>query len=80
MTNPNLIEIAEQLADYIVKKHYEHEIRLYPDSFTFKDENGNIRYKPETQDVYNKHYDYVYNLLDSASLRVKDELETIHDR
>ena len=55
MTNPNLIEIAEQLADYIVKKHYEHEIRLYPDSFTFKDENGNIRYKPETQDVYNKH-------------------------
>jgi len=51
MANPNLVEIAEQIASG-VDKHK----------------------------TFDERYDFIYDVLDSASLRVKDELETIHDR
>ena len=77
MTNPNLIEIASNIADYMVKVQFKNEIELYPDAITFEDTNGDIIYRPAIQQVFNDHYDFVSNALDSASLRVKDELETM---
>ena len=62
----NLIELSAELADHMVKIKYENEIRLYPDALTFEDENGDIRYRTAVQNIYNEHYDFVYNLLEEA--------------
>ncbi len=72
MTNPNIIELAAEIADYVVKAQFKD---VNPNHLTFKDANGDIRYKPAIQEVFNEHYDFVSNALDSASLRVKDELD-----
>ncbi len=74
MSNPNLIELASEIADYAVKAQFKD---VNPNHLTFKDANGDIRYKPAIQEVFNEHYDFVSNALDSASLRVKDELEVL---
>ena len=72
MTNPNLIELASEIADYMVTN----ELSAL-DSITFEDTNGDIRYIPVAQERFNERYDYVLNLLESASLRVKNELEAL---
>ena len=74
MTNPNLIQLASELADYVVKAQFKN---VNPNHLTFKDENGDIRYKPAIQDVFNEHIDNVYDLLENASGRVIDQLETM---
>ena len=71
MTNPNLIELAAEIADYCVTN--EHKDRVT----TYEAENGDIRYTPYSQELFNERYDYVLNLLESASLRVKNELEVL---
>ena len=77
MSNPNLIELAAEIADHIVKTQYKNELKLYPDAIIFEDKNGDIRYRPVVQEVFNEHYDFVYNLLESGNLKVKNELETM---
>ena len=47
------------------------------EDITIKDENGDIVYTDECQETFNEHYDYVLDLLESASLRVKNELEVL---
>ena len=72
MANPNLLELAAEIADYMVTN----ELSAL-DSITFEDTNGDIRYIPVAQERFNERYDYVLDLLESASLRVKDVLEVI---
>ena len=48
MANPNLIEVANQIASKI-----------------------------EEHKTFDERYDFIYDILDSASVRVKDELETM---
>lgn len=72
MANPNLIELASEIADYMVTNEFN-----ALDSITFEDTNGDIRYVSVVQETFNKRYDFVLNLLESASLRVKNELETM---
>ena len=72
MANPNLIELASEIADYMVTN----ELNAL-DSITFEDTNGDIRYIPVAQERFNERYCYVLDLLESASLRVKNELEVL---
>lgn len=72
MANPNLLELAAEIADYMVTN----ELSAL-DSITFEDTNGDIRYIPVAQERFNVRYDYVLELLESASLRVKDALEVM---
>ena len=74
MANPNLIELAAEITDYVIKAQFKD---VNPNHLTFKDVNGDIRYKPAIQEVFNDHYDNVHGFLESASVRVKDQLETI---
>lgn len=72
MANPNLLELAAEIADYMVTN----ELSAL-DSITFEDTNGDIRYIPVAQERFNERYCYVLDLLESASLRVKDALEVM---
>jgi len=72
MANPNLLELAAEIADYMVTN----ELNAL-DSITFEDTNGDIRYIPVAQEKFNDRYCYVLDLLESASLRVKNELEVL---
>ena len=72
MANPNLIELASEIADYMVTKEFN-----ALDSITFEDTNGDIRYVPVVQETFNDRYCFVLDLLESASLRVKNELEVL---
>ena len=71
MTNPNLLELAAEIADYCVTN--EHKDRVT----TYEAENGDIRYTEDCQETFNERYCYVLDLLESASLRVKNELEVL---
>lgn len=72
MANPNLIELASEIADYMVTNEFN-----ALDSITFEDTNGDIRYVPVVQETFNDRYCFVLDLLESASLRVKNELEVL---
>tara|TARA_Y100000022_G_scaffold119575_1_gene103323 strand:+ start:508 stop:729 length:222 start_codon:yes stop_codon:yes gene_type:complete len=72
MANPNLLELAAEIADYMVTN----ELSAL-DSITFEDTNGDVRYIPVAQERFNERYTYVLDLLESASLRVKNELEVM---
>ena len=72
MANPNLIELASEIADYLVTNEFN-----ALDSITFEDTNGDIRYVPVVQETFNDRYCFVLDLLESASLRVKNELEVL---
>ena len=72
MANPNLLELAAEIADYMVTN----ELSAL-DSITFEDTNGDVRYIPVAQERFNERYCYVLDLLESASLRVKDALEVM---
>jgi|TARA_B100000073_G_scaffold285329_1_gene246832 hypothetical protein len=72
MANPNLLELAAEIADYMVTN----ELSAL-DSITFEDTNGDVRYIPVAQERFNERYTYVLDLLESASLRVKNQLEVM---
>ena len=73
MTNPNLLELAAEIADYCVTNEHKDKVT------TYKAENGDIRYTEDCQETFNERYCYVLDLLESASLRVKNELEGVLD-
>ena len=73
MTNPNLLELAAEIADYCVTNEHKDEVT------TYEAENGDIRYTEDCQETFNERYCYVLDLLESASLRVKNELEGVLD-
>ncbi len=49
MANPNLIELAAEITDYVIKAQFKD---VNPNHLTFKDVNGDIRYKPAIQEVF----------------------------
>jgi len=60
MSNPKLIELAAEIADYCVTNEY-------PFSYTTEqDENGDERYTEECQETFNLRYDYILNTLEDA--------------
>ena len=60
MTQPRLIELAAEIADYCVTNEY-------PFSYTTeRDENGDERYTEECQETFNLRYDYILNTLEEA--------------
>ena len=62
MAEPELIEAAAELADYMVTN----ELSAL-DSITFEDTNGDIRYIPVAQERFNLRYDYILNLLEKTA-------------
>tara|TARA_Y100000289_G_scaffold24826_1_gene24259 strand:+ start:44 stop:262 length:219 start_codon:yes stop_codon:yes gene_type:complete len=71
MSNPNLIELASEIADYCVTNERKGEVT------TYETENGDIRYTEYCQEIFNERYCFILDLLESASLRVKNELEVL---
>ena len=71
MANPNLLELAAEIADYCVTN--EHPLQ----DTTYEAENGDIRYTEDCQETFNERYCFILDLLESASLRVKNELEVL---
>ena len=61
MAEPKLIEVAAEIADYMVSN----ELSAL-DSITFEDTNGDIRYIPVAQERFNLRYDYILNLLEET--------------
>tara|TARA_R100000030_G_scaffold9510_1_gene6520 strand:- start:224 stop:421 length:198 start_codon:yes stop_codon:yes gene_type:complete len=61
MAEPKLIEVAAEIADYMVSN----ELSAL-DSITFEDTNGDIRYIPVAQERFNERYTYVLDLLEET--------------
>ncbi len=61
MAEPNLIELAAEIADYMVTNEFN-----ALDSITFEDTNGDIRYVPVVQETFNDRYTFVLNLLEDS--------------
>ena len=61
MANPNLLELAAEIADYMVTN----ELSAL-DSITFEDTNGDVRYIPVAQERFNERYTYVLDLLEET--------------
>ena len=61
MAEPNLIELASEIADYMVTNEFN-----ALDSITFEDTNGDIRYVPVVQETFNERYIFVLDLLEDS--------------
>ena len=61
MAEPNLIELASEIADYMVTNEFN-----ALDSITFEDTNGDIRCVPVVQETFNDRYTFVLNLLEDS--------------
>ena len=61
MAEPNLIELASEIADYMVTNEFN-----ALDSITFEDTNGDIRYVPVVQERFNERYVYILDLLEET--------------
>jgi len=61
MAEPNLIELASEIADYMVTNEFN-----ALDSITFEDTNGDIRYVPVVQETFNDRYIFVLDLLEDS--------------
>ena len=61
MSEPNLIELAAEIADYMVTNEFN-----ALDSITFEDTNGDIRYIDVVQERFNERYIWVLDLLEEG--------------
>ena len=61
MAEPNLIELAAEIAEYMVTNEFN-----ALDSLTFEDTNGDIRYVPVVQETFNDRYIFVLDLLEDS--------------
>ena len=60
MSDPKLIELAAEIADYCVTNEY-------PFSNTTEEaENGDIHYTEECQETFNLRYTYILDLLEDT--------------
>ena len=59
MAEPNLIETAAEIADYMVTNEFS-----ALDSITYECENGDIRYIDVVQERFNERYIWVLDLLE----------------
>ena len=71
MSNPYLIALAANIADYCVSNEY-------PFSHTTEeDENGDERYTEECQETFNLRYDYILSTLEEVLNDKEKTLERI---
>ena len=61
MSDPNLLELAAEIAEYMVTNEFS-----ALDSITFEDTNGDIRYVPVVQETFNERYIFVLDLLEET--------------
>ena len=61
MAEPNLIELASEIADYMVINEFN-----ALDSITYECENGDIRYIDVVQETFNDRYIFVLDLLEDS--------------
>lgn len=60
MANPNLLELAAEIADYCVTNEYPSQ------DTTYEAENGDIRYTEDCQETFNERYIYILDLLEET--------------
>ena len=61
MAEPNLIELAAEIADYMVTNEFSALC-----SITYEDTNGDIRYVRNVQETFNDRYIWVLDLLEEG--------------
>jgi len=61
MAEPNLIELAAEIADYMVNNEFS-----ALNSITYEDTNGDIRYVRRVQETFNERYDFILNKLEEG--------------
>jgi len=61
MAEPNLIELASEIADYMVTNEFS-----ALGSITYEDTNGDIRYVRRVQETFNERYIWVLDLLEEG--------------
>lgn len=61
MAEPNLIETAAEIADYMVTNEFS-----ALDSITYEADNGDIRYIDVVQETFNERYIWVLDLLEDG--------------
>lgn len=61
MAEPNLIETAAEIADYMVINEFS-----TLDSITYEADNGDIRYIDVVQETFNERYIWVLDLLEDG--------------
>jgi len=61
MADPNLLELAAEIADYMVINEFN-----ALDSITYECENGDIRYIDVVQETFNDRYIFVLDLLEEG--------------
>ena len=70
MSNPYLIALAADIADYMVTNEH-------PFGTTVEDENGDIVYTKAAQETFNLRYDYILSTLeetfDGKVLRIQEQ-------
>ena len=70
MSNPYLIALAAEIADYMVTNEH-------PFGTTVEDENGDIVYTNAAQNTFNERYIYILDLLedtfDGKILRIQEQ-------
>ena len=61
MAEPNLLELAAEIADYMVNNEFS-----ALNSITYEDTNGDIRYVRRVQETFNERYIWVLDLLEEG--------------
>ena len=77
MSNPHLIALAANIADYCVTNEHADQ------TITEEEECGVIRYTQECQETFNLRYDYILNILEETFngkvLRIQEQPYGGHD-
>ena len=77
MSNPHLIALAANIADYCVTNEHADQ------TITEEEECGVIRYTQECQETLNLRYDYILNILEETFngkvLRIQEQPYGGHD-
>ena len=60
MSNPHLIALAAEIADYCVTNEHADQ------TITEEEECGVIRYTDAAQETFNLRYDYILNILEDT--------------
>jgi len=57
----NILELASELADLELENNWMDSIKVW-----VEEENGDLRYTEEAQDIFNDLYDKYYSMIENA--------------
>ena len=57
----NIVELASELADLELENNWMDSIKVW-----VEEENGDLRYTEEVQDIFNDLYDKYYSMIENA--------------